>query len=113
MKYKLVFKSIMIFLIVTISLLLVFLCIGFNPSKMSLSISDYIINNTNKVCDNNRELISSDGEYDYYIPCTMSNDIELIWNDGSKDYLKDAIRNKKVNVESLIKHGLRVYAEKH
>ena len=43
----------------------------------------------------------------------MSNDIVLVWNDGSRDYLKDALNNQKVTIKSLKNHGLEIYEEQN
>ena len=73
-----------------------------------LLIADYRIKDTNKDCVKEEELIYEDKEYGYYLPCQGSYNIYLEWDDGSKDLIKNALKNKKVTIESLKDHGLKI-----
>ncbi len=73
-----------------------------------LMLSDYVIENESKTCDNKEEFLYEDDDYKYYLPCSSSYDIYLQWTDGAKDLIKDALNNRKVNISSLIEHGLKV-----
>ena len=76
----------------------------YNP----LELADYVIKDENKKCKAEEELIYEDEDYNYYLTCLGSYNIYLEWTDGSRDLLKNALNNKKVNMASLIEHGLEV-----
>ena len=71
-------------------------------------LSDYVIKNENVNCPKGEELIFEDDKYNYYLNCLGSYKIYLIWDDGSKDLVKNALKNKKVTIDSLINHGLEI-----
>ena len=73
-----------------------------------LVLSDYVIENETKKCDDGEEFLYEDDNYKYYLPCKSSYDIYLQWDDGARDLVKDALNNKKVNIDSLTEHGLKV-----
>ena len=116
MKLRLAFRC--VFTIV-LSIICVFLVIIFfdkaGKGASVIALSDYVIENKNESeeCATTIEYIYTEGDKKYYLPCIMSNDIILVWDDGSKDYLKDALNNKKVTIESLQAHGLEIYEEEN
>ena len=73
-----------------------------------LLIADYKIVDENKECTKGKELIYSDKDYNYYLSCKGSYNIYLQWTDGSKDLLKNALKNNKVTIDSLTSHGLKI-----
>ena len=73
-----------------------------------LVLADYKIVDENKECDEGKELIFSDKKHKYYLPCKGSYNIYLEWTDGSKDLIKNALKNNKVTIDSLTDHGLKI-----
>ena len=71
-------------------------------------IADYKLKDNNKNCIKEEELLYEDSIYNYYLTCKGSYNIYLEWTDGSKDLVKNALKNKKVTIESLMEHGLKV-----
>ena len=76
----------------------------YNP----LEVADYEIKDKNKTCEKEEELLFEDKKYEYYLTCKGSYNIYLEWTDGSNDLIKNALKNKKVTMDSLIEHGLKV-----
>jgi hypothetical protein len=76
----------------------------------SLIFNAYTIyyDNEGKTCMNNEELFYKDDKYTYSLPCISSYDTYLIWFDGTKELVKNALQNKKVDINSLVTHGLKV-----
>ena len=105
-----VFTTILVIIIV---LLLVIFFDKAGTRTGVLRLSDYVIENYSEsdTCVDMIEYVYEKDGKRYYLPCPMSNDIVLVWDDGSRDYLKDALRNEKVTVKSLQEHGLRIYEE--
>ena len=79
----------------------------YNP----IVLSDYTIVHENNECLNTKELLYEDTKYLYYLPCASSYDTYLVWTDGDKDLVKNALYYEKVTINSLIEHGLEI--EKH
>ena len=73
-----------------------------------IEIADYVIKDNNKECIKGEELIYEDENFNYYLTCKGSYNITLEWTDGSKDLVKNALKNKKVTIASLAEHGLRI-----
>lgn len=115
MKLKLALRCVFTIILSIIVIFLIIICFlkttTNTPSMYNLV--DYVIENNSDGCDSVPELIYTENNTKYYISCTMSNDILLIWNDGSKDYLKDALNNGKVTIKSLKNHGLDIYEEEN
>ena len=107
MKTKITLK--IIFAISLVVILIGLICVIFlkNEGEKTPTIDYKIVDNT-KSCAEALEEIYKDQKYTYYLPCIKSDNIELVWNNGEKDYLKDAINNKKVSIDSLKEHGLEV-----
>lgn len=77
-------------------------------SKKSDS-KDYTIEDTTEVCAQSLEEIYRTNDYIYYLPCVKSDNLYLIWVDGTKTKMIDDLNSGKVSIESLQKHGLKVY----
>ena len=73
-----------------------------------LQVADYEIKDKNKKCEQEEEYLYEDERYSYYLTCKGSYNIYLEWTDGSTDLVKNALKNKKVTMDSLIEHGLKV-----
>lgn len=112
MKGRLIFKTVFVIILTFILIGLIFIIYDkagtaahiYNP----LLVSDYVIIDESKDCSGEEELIYEDSKYKYYLPCPSSYDISLEWTDGDTDLLKNALNNKKVTIESLEDHGLKV-----
>ena len=115
MKSRIIFKSLFVTLLIIILIGLITIIFDKTGTQAhvysSLVVADYkiVYDSDNDSCLEMEELLYEDDQYEYYLPCASSYDIYLEWSDGSKDLLKDALRNNKVTMESLIDHGLRVY----
>ena len=114
MKTRIIFKSIFLVILLVILGCLIFI-INDKAGKAAriynpLLLSSYTIfyDNEGKDCMNNPEVFYKDSDYNYYLTCLGSYNIYLEWTDGSRDLLKNALNNKKVNMASLIEHGLEV-----
>ena len=117
MKVRIIFKSLFVTLLLTILVGLLFIIFDKAGTRAhvyssSMALVDYTIvyegDGDNSVCLDMIDVIYEDDKYIYYFSCASSYDIYLVWSDGEKDLLKDAIRNKKVTMDSLIEHGLNV-----
>ena len=73
-----------------------------------VELADYRITDNNKECSGGEELIFEDKTYGYYLTCKGSYNIYLEWTDGSRDLVKNALKNNKVTIESLEEHGLKI-----
>ena len=71
-------------------------------------LSDYTIVNEKTECVNTKELLYEDQYYLYYLPCASSYDTYLVWTDGDKDLVKNALNYGKVTIKSLMDHGLEI-----
>lgn len=76
----------------------------YNP----LILSTYSISYTSDKCMNKPEVIYRDDHYEYSLPCISSYDTYLLWDDGTKELIKNALQNAKVDMDSLMLHGLKV-----
>lgn len=108
MKTRIIFKS--IFLLVLFFLLIGLTIIIFSDnniySRNYPKLEDYIIT-YNEECNNGKELLYEDDNNKYYISCDITN-VHLKWDFGNIDSLNTALKNKKVTIDSLINHGLKV-----
>lgn len=114
MKIRIIFKSIFVVILLIILFCLVFIIYDktgkgariYNP----LTLSTYTIfyDNEGKECMNKPEEFYKDKEYKYSLPCISSYDTYLLWDDGTKELIKNALENDKVDIDSLESHGLKV-----
>ena len=111
MKIKIIIKCVFVFILslILVGLILIITNTGDAPSIYDqLKVVDYTIQDDSEVCAQALELIYSDSDYNYYLPCIKSAYISLIWDDGTVDSLKNAIENEKVSMKSLESHGLGI-----
>ena len=111
MKPKLVIKTLFVIILTCILFGLIFIIYdkaGTRAHIYNPVLADYKIVDENESCDNTEEFLYADKNYDYYLPCLSSYNIYLYWTDGDKDLIKDALNNHKVDMASLIEHGLKV-----
>ncbi len=114
MKTRIIFKSLFVVILVIILFCLVFIINDkagkgakiYNP--IVLSTYTILYDNEGKECMNKPELFYKDGKYKYSLPCVSSYDTYLLWDDGTKELIKNALENNKVDIESLESHGLKV-----
>ena len=57
------------------------------------------------------ELIYEDDNYNYFLSSLRSAMIMLVFDNGERISLKDAIERKKVGIEELLLNGLQIYME--
>lgn len=114
MKSRLIFKSIF-----TVILLIILFCLVFiiydKAGKRAriydpILLSTYTIyyDNDGSNCMSKPEVIYKDKKYTYSLPCISSYDTYLLWDDGTKELVKNALENKKVDIDSLVNHGLKI-----
>ncbi len=111
MKTKIILKSIFVFFLTLILIGLIYIIFSKTPGNIQVSnlkIVDYVIRDDSNVCPSALELIYTDDEYNYYLPCIKSANITLVWEDGVIDSLKNALEHEKVTITSLEKHGLEI-----
>ena len=111
MKTKIIIKGIFVFFLIIILIGLIYIIFtktGYDYSVNTLKLVDYVIDDRSEECDDETELIYSQGNSKYYLPCNKSSKIYLIWDDGVVDSLKNAIDNEKVDMKSLKDHGLEL-----
>ena len=114
MKTRIIFKSIFLVILLIILGCLIFI-INDKAGKAAkiynpLLLSSYTIfyDNEGKDCMNNPEVFYKDSKYQYSLTCYSSYDTYLLWDDGTKELIKNALNNKKVDIDSLEKHGLKM-----
>lgn len=73
--------------------------------------SDYVLADETELCPSALEKIYEEGIYAYYLPCIQSDTIFLVYEDGTKISVNDALNNKLIDIDDLIAKGLKVYKE--
>jgi hypothetical protein len=73
--------------------------------------SDYVLIDETEMCLSALEKVYEEGIYEYYLPCIQSDTIFLVYEDGTKISVGDALDNKIVEIDDLIAKGLKVYKE--
>ena len=114
MKTRIVFKSLFVVALLFVLFCLVFIIYDktgkrariYNP--ILLSTYTILYDNEGKECMKDPEEFYKDGKYKYSLPCISSYDTYLLWDDGTKELMKNALENDKVDIESLENHGLKV-----
>ena len=112
MKSKIYLKIVFVVILTAILFCLIFIIYDKAGTRAHiyepLSIADYIIKDESSSCNKGEEKIYEDKNYNYYLTCMNSYDIYLVWSDGGKDLVKNALQNNKVTIESLQEHGLTI-----
>ncbi len=114
MRTRIVFKSKFTVVLRIILIGLIFIIYG--KGGTSARIYDPLALSTYKIeydkldveCTPEPEIIYEDEDFFYCLPCMSSYNIYLVWDDGTKELLKNAINNNKVNIKSLEKEGLEI-----
>ncbi len=102
-------KRLIIILLIAGSILLILaLALLFNSNKYKNNSKLEIIDAT-YMCNDSAETFYEDDEYIYYFPCVKSKSVYVKFKNGNKILVVDALEEKKVTINELIKAGLTVY----
>lgn len=72
------------------------------------------IKNTSKsdeVCADALEEFYQDDKYKYSFPCMMSSKIIVYFNDGTQEYVRDALNKKDITINDLDKYKIKYLKE--
>ena len=113
------YKFTVVFVIVTIF----FIMFGFFYDKSNKNTNKQIttydrkvmdIKNTFKsdeVCADALEEFYQDDKYKYSFPCMMSSKIIVYFNDGTQEYVRDALNKKDITINDLDKYKIKYLKE--
>ena len=113
------YKFTVVFVIVTIF----FIIFGFFYDKSNKNTNKQIttydrkvmdIKNTSKsddVCADALEEFYQDDKYKYSFPCMMSSKIIVYFNDGTQEYVRDALNKKDITINDLDKYKIKYLKE--
>lgn len=113
------YKFTVVFVIVTIF----FIMFGFLYDKSNKNTNKQIttydrkvmdIKNTFKsddVCADALEEFYQDDKYKYSFPCMMSSKIIVYFNDGTQEYVRDALNKKDITINDLDKYKIKYLKE--
>ena len=113
------YKFAVVFVVVTIF----FIMFGFFYDKSNKNTNKQIttydrkvmdIKNTSKsddVCADDLEEFYQDDKYKYSFPCMMSSKIIVYFNDGTQEYVRDALNKKDIEISDLDKYEIRYLKE--
>ena len=68
--------------------------------------------NENGACAAALEEFYKDRSYVYSFPCIMSDYIVVKYDDGTEENIKDALKNKNVDITDLDKFDIKYYKDK-
>lgn len=66
---------------------------------------------SDEVCTDSKEEFYQDDNYKYSFPCMMSSKIIVYFNDGTQEYVREALNNKDITISDLDKHEIKYYKE--
>ena len=101
------------YILLTIAAVIVLLCAillsvkNHNLKKNKIEILDATFK-----CDNNYEVFYEDSENIYSFMCTQSKSTFVLFPNGNKVLLVDALNNEEVTIEEVIEAGLKVHIDK-
>lgn len=113
------YKFTVVFVMVTIF----FIMFGFFYDKSNKNTNKQIttydrkvmdIKNTFKsddVCADALEEFYQDDKYKYSFPCMMSSKIIVYFNDGTQEYVRDALNKKDITINDLDKYKIKYLKE--
>lgn len=113
------YKFAVVFVVVTIF----FIMFGFFYDKSNKNTNKRIttydrkvmdIKNTSKsddVCADALEEFYQDDKYKYSFPCMMSSKIIVYFNDGTQEYVMDALNKKDITISDLDKYKIKYLKE--
>ena len=82
-----------------------------NETKKEFTSEKFKIVDTTETCAEALEKIYETEKYTYSLPCIKSNNIKIIFKDGSEYTLKEVLENNILTIDELIETGLKVYKE--
>ena len=111
------------FAVVLIVVTIFFIMFGFFYDKSNKNTNKQIttcdrkvmdIKNTSKsddVCADALEEFYQDDKYKYSFPCMMSSKIIVYFNDGTQEYVRDALNKKDITISDLDKYKIKYLKE--
>lgn len=111
------------FAVVLIVVTIFFIMFGFFYDKSNKNTNKRIttydrkvmdIKNTSKsddVCADALEEFYQDDKYKYSFPCMMSSKIIVYFNDGTQEYVMDALNKKDITISDLDKYKIKYLKE--
>ena len=111
------------FAVVLIVVTIFFIMFGFFYDKSNKNTNKQIttydrkvmdIKNTFKsddVCADALEEFYQDDKYKYSFPCMMSSKIIVYFNDGTQEYVRDALNKKDITINDLDKYKIKYLKE--
>lgn len=79
---------------------------GFSYSLSYDSNYNIIDNSKDKDCDSMLEKIYEDDEYIYYFSCIKSEHVDVIYSNGRKENIKDALKLGHIDIQVLSKFDI-------
>lgn len=113
------YKFTVVFVIVTIF----FIMFGFFYDKSNKNTNKQIttydrkvmdiknISKSDEVCADALEEFYQDDKYKYSFPCMMSSKIIVYFNDGTQEYVRDALNKKDITINDLDKYKIKYLKE--
>ncbi len=107
------------FAVVLVVVTIFFIMFGFFYDKSNKNTNKQIttydrkvmdIKNTSKsdeVCADALEEFYQDDKYKYSFPCIMSSKIIVYFNDGTQEYVRDALNKKDITISDLDKYKIK------
>lgn len=111
------------FAVVLVVVTIFFIMFGFFYDKSNKNTNKQIttydrkvmdIKNTSKsddVCADALEEFYQDDKYKYSFPCMMSSKIIVYFNDGTQEYVRDALNKKDIEISDLDKYKIKYLKE--
>lgn len=111
------------FAVVLVVVTIFFIMFGFFYDKSNKNTNKQIITydrkvmdikNTSKsddVCADALEEFYQDNNYKYSFPCMMSSKIIVYFNDGTQEYVRDALNKKDIEISDLDKYKIKYLKE--
>lgn len=66
---------------------------------------------SDEVCTDSKEEFYQDDNYKYSFLCMMSSKIIVYFNDGTQEYVRDALNNKDITISDLDRYSITYYKE--
>ena len=66
---------------------------------------------SDEVCTDSKEEFYQDDNYKYSFTCMMSSKIIVYFNDGTQEYVRDALNNKDITISDLDRYSITYYKE--
>ena len=111
------------FAVVAVVVIIFFIMFGFFYDKSNKNTKTDVItydrkvmdikntSNSDEVCADPLEEFYQDDNYKYSFPCMMSSKIIVYFNDGTQEYVRDALNKKDITISDLDKYEIKYYKE--